>query len=236
MSAFFTLHSALPREGPGLPEDVAWAAEVAGVAVDARICDAACGPGADVAALLLAAPEGHVTAVDRHAPFVEVVAETWEGDRRVSPVVGDLARIGGPYDFIWCAGALYFLGLEAGLRLWREEALAPGGAVAFSYPCYLTEDPSPEAVAFWEGEGDIPTVSEIARATEAAGFELSASRVVSDAAWEAYYTPMEARIAQLEPAAEPELAKVLQEARQEAASWREVRDQSGYLLCVAVPA
>ncbi len=135
--AFWAVHQGLPRQGPGEPADVAWAAGVAGLAPDARICDAGCGPGADFEALLAAAPEGDVTGVERHADFVEAAAA-----RRLDRVVvrqGDAADITGPYDFIWAAGSLYFLGVTEGLRRWRD-ALAPGGAVAFSELCWLVRE------------------------------------------------------------------------------------------------
>ncbi len=59
----------------------------------------------------------------------------------------------GPFDLIWSAGALYFLGVTDGLTGWRA-ALAPGGAVAFSEPCFFTDTPSDAARAFWDGYPD----------------------------------------------------------------------------------
>jgi|GEM_PF-4683729 len=50
-SAFFTVHRDLDREGPGEAADVHWALDVAGTPEDARILDAACGPGADMVTL-----------------------------------------------------------------------------------------------------------------------------------------------------------------------------------------
>jgi trans-aconitate methyltransferase len=76
MDAFFTLHRDLPREGPGDPADVAWAAKVAGTPHNAAMADIGCGPGADIASLLAAAPEGHVTALDKMPQFVEATRAT----------------------------------------------------------------------------------------------------------------------------------------------------------------
>lgn len=228
MSAFFTLHADLPREGPGLPEDVAWAAALAGLADDARICDAGCGPGGDIPALLAAAPEGHVTAIDTHAAFVAQVP----ADPRVTARVGDMGAIEGPYDFIWCAGAMYFLGVTDALRLWRD-ALVTGGAVAFSEPCLFADTPA--ARDLWEG---YPATDEagIAAQVAAAGYRTLGTRRLSDAAWEAYYVPMEARIAALRPGADDALNAVLDDGAAEIAAWRAVRAETGYLLSVVVPA
>lgn len=236
--AFFTLYEGLPRQGPGEPEDVAWAAEVAGVARDARICDAGSGAGGDVAALLAAAPEGHVTAIDSHAPFIEALSARFAGDRRVTGVVGSMGRLPGTYDFIWSAGAVYFLGVTEALTAWAD-ALAPGGAVAFSEPCLFAADPSSEAVALWEGYPGLSDAAGIGDRVRAAGFETLASRRLSDAAWEAYFRPMEARIGELSAreAARPggDLAEVLAAARTEIATWRRVRRETGYLLSVVRP-
>ena len=232
-SAFFTLHDGLPREGPGAPEDVAWAARVAGVQPGARMLDAGCGPGADIPALLAAAPKGHVTAIDAHAPFVERVQSAW-ADGPVTPRTGDAFAEPGPFDFIWSAGAVYFRGVEAALSGWRA-ALAPGGAVAFSEPCHFTEAPSPEAVAYWEGY-QAGTQSDIDAAVRRAGFVTLATRPVSDAAWAAYHKPMAERCRDLRPGAGPDLAAVLDEAEAEIATYREVKDETGYLLSVVRPA
>ncbi|HBB84928.1 MAG TPA: class I SAM-dependent methyltransferase, partial [Sulfitobacter sp.] len=45
MTAFFTLHRDLPREGPGEPADVNWAVEQGDLPARAEIADVACGPG-----------------------------------------------------------------------------------------------------------------------------------------------------------------------------------------------
>jgi len=193
--AFFTLHADLPREGPGETADVAWAAEVAGLPPDARILDAACGPGGDIGALLRAAPQGHVTAIDLHAPFVDGVRSRWGSDPRVAPLTGDMTAPEGPFDLIWCAGAVYFLGIEAALCAWVPR-LAPAGLIAFSEPCLFTDTPSEGAIDFWDGYARLTDEAGIAAQVTAAGFETLATRRIGDIAWESYYRPMEARIAQ----------------------------------------
>lgn len=233
--AFFQLHRDLPREGPGEDADVAWAAEVAGIKRTARICDAACGPGADIAALRRAAAQGHVTAMDTTAHFVDQARARYGGDAAVDLSVGSMAEITGPFDLIWCAGALYFLGVTEGLKTWAP-ALAPGGAVAFSEPCWFTEDRPPEAVALWQQEYPPMTdATGIAEQVGAAGYTTLATRKLSAAAWEDYFGPLDARIAALAPGAEGAVAQVLEESRREAAVWRAHQDSFGYLLSVVRP-
>lgn len=232
---FFTLHADLPREGPGDRVSLDWAMSLANLPRDAAILDAGCGPGADIEALLAHAPEGHVTAVDLHPGFIAQVKAHWGDDLRVTAEVADMRAPEGPFDLVWSAGALYFLGITAGLEHFRTR-LAPGGVVAFSELVWLSEERPKAAVAALAQEylpmGNIATLE--AR-IEAAGFDLFGLRVLSDDAWEAYYTPLDARVARLRPVADAALAKVLDEAEAEAALWRAHRDAFGYALAVVRP-
>lgn len=233
--AFFTVHQDLPREGPGTAEEVAWACNLAGLPSDAAICDAGAGTGGDIAALLQAAPAGRVLAVEAQQSFVAEMAARFADATRVTVAQGDMARLQdfeeAPFDLIWCAGALYFLGIEDGLAAFAK-ALKPRGVVAFSEPCLFTATPSDAALAFWDGYAT-RTMDGITAAVERAGYTVLGQRPVSDAGWEAYYQPMEARIARLRPDADGRLTEMLDLCAQEAAQWRQVRAETGYLLTVA---
>jgi trans-aconitate methyltransferase len=232
--AFFTVHRDLPREGPGEAADVAWALARARLPEGAAICDAGAGAGGDVPALL-AVPGARVLAVDATGSFVAQIRTRFGDAPRLRAEVFDMARLAdhpsAPFDMIWCAGALYFLGLEAGLATMRG-ALHRGGVLAFSEPAFFTDAPSARAVALWQGYA---TRSEagIAAAVGEAGFAVLGTRRLSDAAWEAYFAPMEARIAALRPGADAALADMLDLCAAEAELWRAVRDETGYLLTVA---
>lgn len=229
---FFILHNELPREGPGEPDDVRWALECARVKPGARILDAGSGPGGDTGTLLEV--EGaHVTAVDAHGPFVAAVRARFPQDR-VTAVEGDMSVQEGPFDFIWCAGALYFLGVAAGLAAFRGR-LAVDGAIAFSEPCLFTDDASEEARAFWEGYVARPR-DELLEEVEAAGYRVIGDRRLSDAAWENYYGPLLERAGRLRGDAGPEVTPALDMAEAEASLWRKVKRETGYLLVVARPA
>ncbi|MEO0600691.1 MAG: class I SAM-dependent methyltransferase [Myxococcota bacterium] len=231
--AFFELHRDLPREGPGDRASLDWALGHLVLPAEARILDAGCGPGADIDGLLAAAPRGRVVAVDRHAPFVARVRDQFAADPRVMARQGDMARVEGPFDLVWCAGALYFLGLEAGLAHFRS-ILAPGGHLVVSHPAWFTPDPSAAAAAFWEEElALVMTLSELETAVERAGFDVHALRALPDEAWHSYYTPMKHRIAVLRRGADPQLAAVLDEGQHEADTWYEVRRETGYAQVVA---
>jgi trans-aconitate methyltransferase len=236
MEAFFTLHRDLPREGPGEAADVVWAAQLAGIGETAQMADVACGPGGDIATLLNAAPKGHVTALDKTAHFVAAVRADWQNEGRVTVLKADMAAIRNSYDLIWCAGAIYFMGVPQALKAWRK-SLHPGGVIAFSEACWFTDAPSERAKAHFASE--YPTMTDeagVKAQIEEAGYELLGTRRLSDAAWEAYFGPLEARMAGLRAGADATLKAVLDEAAEEIGCWRAHRDEFGYLLSVVRPA
>lgn len=235
MAAFFTLHQDLPREGPGEPADIRWAAKVAGLSKNAQMADVGCGPGGDIGTLLDVAPEGHVTALDKVPHFVNAARDTWGADDRVTVLKADMAAIANSYDMIWCAGAVYFLGVTKALKTWRK-ALNPVGVVAFSQACWFTDQRSERATALWASE--YPQMTDeagVIAQIEDAGYEVLGTKRLSDAAWEAYYGPLEARMADLQTGADDVLTDVFKEAREEIDCWRGHRDEFGYLLCIVRP-
>ncbi|MDU8926653.1 class I SAM-dependent methyltransferase [Alisedimentitalea sp. MJ-SS2] len=236
MEGFFRLHDGLPREGPGCDGDVEWAVAKAGMAGAARVLDAGSGPGGDVTALRRAMPGAKIVAVDSHTPFIDTLNARFAGDPKVNGVVGDMMVQDGPFDLIWSAGAIYFIGVTEALTGWRQ-ALAPVGVVAFSQACLFRPDP-PEAVnTLFEGY-PITDAAGISAQVVAAGYKVLASRPVGDTAWETYYQPQEARIAELWAAGgiDQALQVAIDEAEQEIAIWRTHRADFGYQLFVVEPA
>lgn len=232
--AFLTLYTDLAREGPGAAADLGWALSVAATPQNARICDAGCGSGADTVTLAKERPKAQIDAVDQIAHFVAAA------QKRVAPFgarvqvrQGDMAALSGPYDLIWCAGALYFLGVTEGLSRWRS-ALAPGGAVAFSEPCLLAR-PSAAARAFWAEYPQITDVAGIRARVAAAGYRVLGEQMQIGDAWEAYYIPMAKRIKKLRPNATGPLAEALDEAEREIARWRAAPSEIAYALMVVAP-
>lgn len=228
---FFQVHRNLPREGPGLPEDVIWALDVAGTPQNARICDAACGPGGDTLTLVEVCPDAEVMGIEMTPHFVDE-ARARCPDARFE--LGDMARIEGPFDLIWCAGAVYFLGVTEALTLWRK-AIAAGGKVAFSEPVLIGDRQSEECMKFWEEYPGIKPFSGIEVQVSAAGYSVIDHRILTDEPWKAYYDPMQARIDDLRKTAGPDLIPALDEAQMEIDLWRAVPDEIAYALLVVEP-
>lgn len=230
---FFTLHRDIPRQGPGMAEDVLWALDQ--IAVPSRVIDAGCGPGADIETLAEALPKATVVGVDHVPHFVAEARERLDCfGPRVRVWCGDMAQLTGPADLIWSAGAVYFLGVEAALGRWRD-SLAPGGTIAFSEPIFLSDPPAPPVAAFWADCPDVGTADTLARRIENAGFRTRATRLITGRAWLDYYLPLMTRAARLRIGAGPVLAAELDAAEAEFARWRAAPAEIAYLLSVVEP-
>lgn len=235
--AFFAVHRDLPREGPGLAEDIAWVGQRIVISPHGSVCDAGCGPGGDLTALRHLAPQGRIDGFETTPHFVEAARQKFAGDPSVRIFEASMEHLSGPYDLIWSAGAVYFLGVARALNAWRH-ALTDHGAVAFSHPCLFTETPSEAALMFWESEpGGVETEMATRAEITNAGWEVLATRPLPEAAWRAYYDPMLARCDMLEDAGVSDgVAAAIAAARKEASDWRAVARETGYMLYLVRPA
>ncbi|MEX0310889.1 MAG: trans-aconitate 2-methyltransferase [Tateyamaria sp.] len=235
-AAFLQVHKDLPREGPGLPEDVHWVLETLKMSGHVQVFDAACGPGDDTVTLAQALPHAQIRAVDKTQQFVDMArARTTEFSPRVHVDCADMAAPGGCYDLIWCAGALYFLGVTEGLLTWRT-SLKPGGHIAFSEPVLLETPANDDVAAFWEEYPQITDLAGIEARVKAAGYRMLAHRFIVGAAWKAYYTPMQARIDALRTTtSDPDILAAVDDSQKEINQWRAASDQIAYALLIVAP-
>ncbi|MDW4497563.1 class I SAM-dependent methyltransferase [Sulfitobacter sp. D35] len=236
MSAFFSVYSGLDREGPGCPEDVLWALEVAGTPDRARICDAGCGSGADSATLAEARRDARIVSVEQAEPLAREAKERLARfGARVETRQNDMARLDGAFDLIWCAGALYFLGVTEGLSGWRSN-LAPGGAIAFSEPCAIAGAETGATQRFWADYPALTDLAGIEARVRAAGFAPLGHRIIVGPPWARYYASLERRIAALRKGRpDAEVRQVLDAAEAEIAAWRQAPEAIAYALLVVRP-
>jgi cyclopropane fatty-acyl-phospholipid synthase-like methyltransferase len=124
-SLFFEIFNReLPRQGPGDTASTLKAlALVRGVGRTSRVLDVGCGTGPQT--LTLAQHSGaNVIAVDTHVPFITSLTEqarTLGLADRIEARIADMRHLdypSGSFDLIWCEGAIYIMGFEAGLRDW----------------------------------------------------------------------------------------------------------------------
>ncbi|HEX8217322.1 MAG TPA: class I SAM-dependent methyltransferase [Allosphingosinicella sp.] len=240
-AAFFTLHSGLPREGPGNRASTERALGlVASLPAAADLLDIGCGPGAQTIDLAEALPEARIVALDAHEPFLRELEQRAAGRGvagRIRTVHGDMARLPfGPasFDLIWCEGAAYILGVETALSTWKG-LLRDRAALALTEPVWLTDDPPDRARAFWSAYPAMRDRESLLAAALAAGYRIAGDFVLPEEAWrDDYYRPMEARIAEIERsiADDPAAAIVLAEAREEMECFRAHSDSYSYLFLV----
>ena len=220
------LHAEMPRQGPGCADDVAWAVRQAQLSGAVRIIDAGCGPGADLETFADLLPDAQLSGIDA-MPHLVQEAQIRLGTR-AQITQGDMAQLTGPVDLIWCAGAIYFLGVTKALGTWRA-ALAPGAFIAFSEPV-LPDDPSEIADMFWAEYSAITDGAGLTARIEAAGFSTFAQRDIVGAPWGGYYAALERRVEMLSTKADPALADVLSAAKREIELWSRAPDQIIYRL------
>ncbi|MCK6573145.1 class I SAM-dependent methyltransferase [Myxococcota bacterium] len=200
---FYELFESLPRQGPGDFESTRRAfLACRPLPPEPTVLDLGCGAGAQTLHLAALTP-GRIVAVDRHAPNVATLrrrlAEAGLGPR-VAPVVGDIARLGLPasaFDLVWSEGALYSVGLPQALPI-IASLLRPGGFLAFTEAVWRVPDPPPEARALFADYPAMGRVRDVEALVTGAGFTVVDRFLLPDAAWLTdFYTPMEARLADL---------------------------------------
>jgi SAM-dependent methyltransferase len=195
------LHRTAQRQGPGTAALTRRAIELSGLSKRQRleVADVGCGTGA--AALVLAqALDAQVTAVDLLPEFLDELrmraAKARLGDR-ISTVQASMDALPfGPQslDAIWSEGAVYNIGFEAGVRLWRP-LLRPGGILAVSELTWLTATRPAALHAHWTAQyPEVDTAASKLAVLERQGYAPLGYFVLPDEAWlDAYYRPMQQR-------------------------------------------
>lgn len=240
MDYFLEVYGSLPRAGPGSDELTRRAFRmIPTLPGSTRILDVGCGPGMQTVELLRNCA-GAVVAIDCLPEMLDratAYAVSAGFSDRLETAMQDMGEMTFPassFDVIWCEGAIYNLGFEAGLREFRR-FVRPGGYVAVSEAVWLQPDPPPEAVEFWREYPGIDFVDAKLEVIRRVGYELVGHFVFPPSAWtDQYYDPMEERIAEKEKgwSGIPEAEAVLREARNEISVFRRHSDFFGYAFFI----
>ncbi|MCP5150626.1 MAG: methyltransferase domain-containing protein [Ectothiorhodospiraceae bacterium] len=239
---FLALFESLPRQGPGSRACAMRALALCDEIGDApAILDLGCGAGAQTLQLA-ELTAGTIVAIDSHAPSIERLREAVARrglSARVEAVVGDMASAGLPrasFDLVWSEGALYNIGLGPALALCHD-LLRPGGYLAFTDAVWREPNPPAEvAAAFADDYPTMGRVEDDLAAIRGAGFALVGHFTLPEAAWwDDFYTPMEARIAELraEHAGDAEALAILDQLAAEPEMHRRHGDFYAYEFFVA---
>jgi SAM-dependent methyltransferase len=195
------LHRQGARQGPGGDDETRLAIRLAGLGGTrgARIADIGCGTGAST--LLLAEHlDAKVTAVDFLPAFLDelekAAAAKGLADRieTLASSMDELPFEAGTFDAIWSEGAIYNIGFENGVRLWRR-FLKPGGILAVSELTWLTATRPAELEAHWEREyPEVATAAAKLAILESHGYSPLGYFPLPQRCWlDNYYRPMQAR-------------------------------------------
>ncbi len=241
MSIFFELHQDLPREGPGDNESTRRAlALIPGLPARPMILDVGCGPGMQTLELARQTG-GQIVAVDTHQPFLNKLEQSARQSgyqeqittRNVSMVSLDFEPAS--FDLIWSEGAIYIMGFEQGLRLWRK-FLKPGGCIAVTEISWIRPEPPAELAAYWNREYPaMHSTQENLASLAACGYRSLGHFVLPETSWwENYYNPLAQRLARLRAkyAGDPEANQLLDANQLEMEFYRKYSAWYGYVFYV----
>ncbi len=235
------LFGGLPRQGPGSAASTRRALRlVPGVGPRTRVLDIGCGTGAQTLVLAESAP-ARIVAVDIHPPFVDALnrkARDLGIAHRLEARVADMQSLDfadGAFDLIWCEGAIYNMGVEAGLRGWRR-LLRRGGHVALTEVCWRKPEPPGECAAFWDREYKaIRDTAALLEAVAACGYStVGHFPLPASAWWDGYYRPLQDSLAAFAERHrdEPDARELADRCQYEIDIWRAHSEFYGYEFLV----
>jgi len=192
------LHRKNQRQGPGSAESAQMALDISGLSnrTGAVIADIGCGTGA--ASIFLAKRIGaRVTAVDFLQPFLDELEQRCREmgvDGRIQCLCASMDAL--PFeeeslDAIWSEGAIYNIGFQRGLTLWRP-FLKENGVIVVSEITWLSQQ-RPKAIEdYWNTHyGDMGTAEEKMAVLAASGYDVVGYFTLPRSCWlDNYYEPL----------------------------------------------
>lgn len=189
--------SSTERQGPGSRETTLRALDMIGpIESDATIADLGCGTGSS-ALILAEQTEAQIVAVDIFDTFLQKVQQK-ANDKRL-----DVSTLNSPMeslpfareelDLIWCEGAIYNIGIDRALTLWRD-LLKDGGHIAFTDASWLCDERTREIENFWqEAYPQMGSIESNLKLIESKGYRIKGWFVLPDECWTTnFYEPQRA--------------------------------------------
>jgi ubiquinone/menaquinone biosynthesis C-methylase UbiE len=197
LDMIYDFFSNTERQGPGSPEITLKALSfINGLTEGSKIADIGCGTGGQTM-LLAQNTAGEITGVDVCVDFIDRFNQNFQHQNlrdRVKAVIGNMEDL--PFDeeeldLIWSEGAIYNIGFDRGLNLWRK-FLKPGGYIAVTENTWFTEERPAEIEEFWQkAYPEIDTISNKIAQMQRAGYLPVACFVVPETCWTDYYAAMQ---------------------------------------------
>lgn len=188
--------AALERQGPGSKESTLKALSfIENLTPHSRIADIGCGTGTQTIHMAQNIP-GIITGIDCMPEFIDIFNHTSQMlalQNRLHGVVGTMENL--PFkpqelDLIWAEGAIYNIGFEDGINLWRP-LLKSGGYIAVTEISWLTAERPAPINDFWaESYPEIDTIPNKSAQMQKAGYIPIATFVLPENCWtDNFYTP-----------------------------------------------
>jgi SAM-dependent methyltransferase len=238
---FYTIFESLPRQGPGCTGATRKAFSLLPpLKKDANVLDIGCGSGTQTRDLS-SLTGGTITAVDNHQPFLDAV-DAWVRKaglgKRVRTLCASMDALPfepGSFDLVWSEGAIFIVGFEKGLAVWKPLVKKGGFIVVSDAVRFEKEIPEPIAKA-WVGWG-YPLLTEEERADQVrrTGLRLVATYRLPEAGWlEHYFAPMQAKVDELKKThgGDPAQKAVLDFCQEEIAMYRKYKQYYGYTFFI----
>lgn len=238
--SFWQVHRDLPQEGPGSTTSTLKALSYIKELPQApQILDIGCGPGRQTIDLAKATG-GSITAIDLHEPYLEQLrARAYHAGaaKHVTTVNASMDALelnASSVDLIWSEGAIYSIGFEKGLRLWKK-FLRPGGYMAVTECSWLRDDPPPDLKAFWDKEYPaMQSADANIKIVQASGLIPVAHFTLPESDWWNYYRPIQERAKALMAARpdNPALLRTLRMEQDEMALYKNYSRYYGYVFYI----
>lgn len=235
-------HQDNERQGPGSKEATLRALSfIPNLGKESKILDIGCGTGAQTITLAKYTP-AQITAVDMLPQFLEKLEERARADRlldriTVQEMSMDNLKFDEEYfDVIWSEGAIYNIGFENGLFLWRKY-LKDNGYIAVSEISWLTDNRPQEINAYWVREyPEIDTIEAKLAVMEKCGYTPIAHFVLGEECWiENYYQPLldkaDAFLKKYDYA--PEVEEFIEAGRLESEMYSRFKEYYSYVFYIA---
>jgi len=185
------------RQGPGSEEATLKAlSEIPYLNEKTKILDIGCGTGGQTITLAKNT-DAQITAIDMLPQFLEKLQKKMKENnltKRITPkemVMDRLSFDENSFDVIWSEGAIYNIGFERGLSLWRKY-LKEDGYIAVSEISWLTDIRPDEIEQYWVNEySEIDTIENKRSVMEKCGYTNVSHFTLDDKCWiDNYYQPI----------------------------------------------
>jgi DNA-binding transcriptional MerR regulator/SAM-dependent methyltransferase len=202
MKYFYELFEDLPRQGPGCSESTRKALGfLTKLPPKPVVLDIGCGNGLQTQ-ILAQELKTKVIAIDNHPPVLEHLNKA-AVSKGLAIETQELSMINMPFekecfDLLWAEGSIFIIGLERGLKEFRE-FLKPDGYLAFTEMCLFINDPPSELMTFFNNVyPGICTADKVLKRATSSGYRVIGNFNLPESAWwDVYYTPMLERIEKL---------------------------------------